>query len=121
MPLRFPAAGSFGTSLVFMLVLGALAMPAQASFPPKKMHISREKVAETCNALGVSGRGIGLDAASGKYGCENLAERLNLALRGIGRVQILLLRSAVQVVQEGPGQSEPDHRHSDSSSGLSSS
>ena len=73
MPLRFPAAGSFGTSLVFMLVLGVLAMPAQASFPPKKMHISREKVAETCNALGVSGRGIGLDAASGKYGCENLA------------------------------------------------
>ena len=73
MSLRFTAAGSLGTTLAFALVFASLAMPAQASFPPKKWHISREKVAETCNALGVSGRGIGLDSASGKYGCENLA------------------------------------------------
>jgi hypothetical protein len=49
------------------------ATAAQASFPPKKWNISREKVAETCDALGADGRGFGLDTTSGKYGCENLA------------------------------------------------
>ena len=61
------------TSAALAISLAVFVTAAQAGIAPKKMHVSREKVAQTCNELGVSGRGIGLDKASGKYGCENLA------------------------------------------------
>jgi hypothetical protein len=60
------------------------AAAAQAGFPPKTWHISRDSVAETCGALGGSGRGFGLDAASGKYGCENLASGSTLICQESG-------------------------------------
>ena len=66
-------AQSLKTSAALAISFAVLATAAQAGIAPKKMHVSREKVAETCDELGVSGRGIGLDKASGKYGCENLA------------------------------------------------
>src|SRR5262245_50748403 len=53
--------------------LAVFAGAAQAGIAPKKMHVSRERVAEVCGDLGVNGRGIGLENKSGKYGCENLA------------------------------------------------
>ena len=56
------------TSAVLALSLAIFACAA-----PKKMHVSRERVAEVCGDLGVNGRGIGLENAIGKYGCENLA------------------------------------------------
>jgi hypothetical protein len=61
------------TSAVLALSLAVFAGAAQAGIAPKKMHVSRERVAEVCGGLGVNGRGIGLENASGKYGCENLA------------------------------------------------
>jgi len=61
------------TSFALALSLAIFAGAAQAGIAPKKMHVSRERVAEVCGDLGVNGRGIGLEKTSGKYGCENLA------------------------------------------------
>jgi hypothetical protein len=60
-------------SVALALSLAVFSGAAQAGIAPKKMHVSRERVAEVCGDLGVNGRGIGLEIASGKYGCENLA------------------------------------------------
>jgi len=70
MSLRFK---TIETSAALVISLAVFATAAQAGIAPKKMQVSRERVAEVCLDLGVNGRGIGLDAKSGKYGCENLA------------------------------------------------
>ena len=64
---------SFKTTAALAVSLAVFASAAQAGIAPKRMHVSRDKVAEACGELGVNGRGMGLDMASGKYGCENLA------------------------------------------------
>jgi len=61
------------TFAAIAMSFAVFATTAQAGIAPKKMHVSREKVAEACTELGVNGRGIGLESSSGKYGCENLA------------------------------------------------
>jgi len=63
---------SLKTAAALVISLAVFAGAAQAGIAPKKMHVSRERVAEVCRELGPNGRGIGLDAKSGKYGCENL-------------------------------------------------
>jgi hypothetical protein len=70
MPLR---SKTLKTSVALALSLAVFAGATQAGIAPKKMRVSRERVAEVCGGLGVNGRGIGLDRTSGKYGCENLA------------------------------------------------
>ena len=64
-----PLKSSVALAITFAIIAGA----AQAGIAPRKLHMSREKVAEVCSKLGENGRGIGLDNSSGKYGCENLA------------------------------------------------
>jgi hypothetical protein len=71
-------------SAALAVSVSLFATAAQAGIPPKTWHISRDSVAETCNALGGSGRGFGLDAMSGKYGCENLASGSTLICQESG-------------------------------------
>src|SRR5690606_13319263 len=73
MPFRLHNFPSFKTMVTLALSLGLFASAAQAGIAPKKLNMSREKVAEVCRKLGENGRGIGLDKSNGKYGCENLA------------------------------------------------
>ena len=49
-----------------------LATPAFASFAPITYHSSRELIAGACAKLGTDGRGWGLDATQGEFGCRNL-------------------------------------------------
>ena len=73
MLLHLPFASTLKACATVTLSLSVFAAAAQAGIAPRKLHMSREKVAEVCSKLGENGRGIGLDNSSGKYGCENLA------------------------------------------------
>jgi hypothetical protein len=73
MSLRLRFTSTLKVSAVLALSFAVFVGAAQAGIAPKKMHVSRDRVAEVCGDLGVNGRGIGLENASGKYGCENLA------------------------------------------------
>ena len=71
--LNLPLSSALKVSAALAVSFAIFAGAAQAGIAPKKMHVSRDKVAEACTDLGVNGRGIGLDSEGGKYGCENLA------------------------------------------------
>ncbi len=59
--------------LIAAALLFGLAAPAFASFAPITYQSSRELIAEACTRLGADGQGWGLGAATGDYGCRNLA------------------------------------------------
>lgn len=58
----------------FVLLLAALASagPAVAGISPGRHMVGRAELAQSCAALGSAGKGWGLTAATGPYGCQNL-------------------------------------------------
>jgi len=58
--------------LVSALLLALTVSEAAASYAPLKYTRSRSEIASTCQNLGGKGRGFGLNATSGRYGCANV-------------------------------------------------
>ncbi|MBL8908546.1 MAG: hypothetical protein JNM20_17880 [Rhizobiales bacterium] len=102
MPLHLPLASTLKACAAITLSLVVLAGAAQAGIAPKKMHVSRERVAEVCKSLGADGRGIGLEATSGKYGCENLANGGTLLCEESGACKYYFYDPRTKWFKKGP-------------------
>ena len=47
-------------------------MTAEASFPPTKIKLTRDELADLCESFGTNGIGKGLVNLIGNYSCENI-------------------------------------------------
>jgi hypothetical protein len=72
------------TVLLSALAVLTFSLPAFADYAPKTRPATREEVSASCASLGAAGKGWGLEAATGDFGCQNTVNGNALACTADG-------------------------------------